>query len=129
MVGANVALAPMSNRLALGASAEQLAARVLEDAGYAIVARNYRCAVGELDLVARQGGLLVFVEVRARSEGEHGAGPEQIIARKRAKVSRVAAAYLALESPGFDQARFDIIAVTGGVVDWIADAWRLGDRC
>jgi putative endonuclease len=115
-------------KLALGASAEERAARVLEDAGYTIVERNYRCEVGELDLVARLGDLLVFVEVRARSSRDHGAGAEQIIGSKRAKVSRVAAAYLALVEPSFERARFDVIALTEDTIDWIPDAWRLGDR-
>ncbi len=115
-------------KLALGASAEDRAAGVLEAAGYAIVARNYRCDVGELDLIARLDDLLVFVEVRARSRGDHGAGVEQIIASKRAKVSRVAAAYLALIAPAYERARFDIIAVTDDTVDWLPDAWRLGER-
>lgn len=112
----------------LGASAEARAAARLERAGYTIVERNYRCEAGELDLVVRRGDTLVFVEVRSRASPDHGEAAEMVIRAKRRQVSHVAAAYLARERPRFRYARFDVVAVTGDDIVWLADAWRLGDR-
>ncbi|MGN6109470.1 MAG: YraN family protein [Kofleriaceae bacterium] len=117
--------APAPNTIALGARAEEAAARLLLDRGYRIVERNYRCASGELDLVARDGDVLVFVEVRSRADGEHGEAAEMIDRRKQRQVSRVAAHYLAARCPAFEQARFDVVAITGDQLELIQDAWRL----
>lgn len=118
----------MVDRRAFGIGNERRAASLLEAAGYTIVAANYRCEVGELDLVARRDDLLVFVEVRSRDDGEHGDAAETVRSDKRRRVSRVAAAYLAIEQPEFARARFDVVAITERHVEWIEDAWRLGDR-
>ena len=116
----------METKLTSGARGESIAARTLRDAGLTIVATNYRCDVGELDLVARDGDLLVFVEVRSRAAGDHGDAVEMVIASKRRKVARVAAAYLAVEAPAwYLRARFDIIAITDDEIVWIPDAWRI----
>lgn len=108
-----------------GARAETGAAAALEDAGYRIVERNYRCKAGELDIIARDGEVLVFVEVRSRADGEHGDAAEMVTATKRRQVARVAQHYLSLVRPDHDRVRFDVVAITGGVVEIIKDAWRL----
>lgn len=112
----------------IGATAEERAADALRLGGYRIVERNYRCKVGELDIVAREGPTLVFVEVRSRRTGEFGSALEAVGWRKQQKVSRVAAHYIAARRPRFDTARFDVVAITGDEVVLIKDAWRLGDR-
>ena len=66
-----------------GPAAEALAARFLTTRGLAIVGRNYRCRGGEIDIIARDGGTVVFVEVRLRRSAEYGGAAESITARKR----------------------------------------------
>lgn len=100
-----------------GRAGEALAAAWLEQRGYRLVARNYRCRGGELDLVALRDGVLAFVEVRARKAGGMVAPGESITPAKRKKV--IAAAYAFLSAnPQLEQTlqpRFDVflIDVTG----------------
>ena len=109
-----------------GASAETDATGALIVAGYQIVERNFVCKAGELDVVARDGDVLVFVEVRSRADASHGHAAEMVSPAKRAQVTRVARIYLLARAPEFDECRFDVVAVTGDVIDIIKDAWRLG---
>lgn len=109
----------------VGEEAEDRAAAALEAAGYTIVTRNWRCDAGELDVVAREGSVLAFVEVRSRSDDGHGHAAEMVGARKRAHVTRVARVYLAIERPIEPEMRFDIVAVTGSEITILRDAWRL----
>lgn len=109
----------------VGATSEDRAVDHLVRQGLAIVERNYRCKVGELDIVARDRGVLVFVEVRSRRSGEYGSALEAVTWRKRQKVSRVAMHYLAWRRPCFESARFDVVAITGDELVHIKDAWRL----
>ncbi len=108
-----------------GASAEALAVRALIDAGYTIVERNWRAKFGELDIIARDGGILVFVEVRSRESDAFGHAAEMVTRHKQVQVSRVAAAYLGIECPDYSECRFDVVAITGDQIDIIKDAWRL----
>ncbi|MBA3392027.1 MAG: YraN family protein [Deltaproteobacteria bacterium] len=115
----------MLTTLQAGAHAESLATRVLLDRGYRIVERNYRIKAGELDVVARDGDILVFVEVRSRADGNHGEASEMVHRGKRRQVSRVAAHYLEARQPQFEECRFDVVAITGDRVELFQDAWRL----
>ena len=108
-----------------GASAETAATAALLAAGYQIVERNFTCKAGELDVVARDGDVLVFVEVRSRADGTHGHAAEMVTPGKRAQVARVARVYLEARQPVFDECRFDVVAITGDAIDLIKDAWRL----
>jgi putative endonuclease len=96
-----------------GASGEDLACRHLEARGYAVVARNYRCRTGEIDVVARQGEVTVFVEVKERLGASHGQGLESVTFGKRQRIVSAARQFAAraglLESP----LRFDVISI-----DW-----------
>ena len=109
----------------LGASAEDVAVSALIAAGYRIVERNFTCAAGELDVVARDRGVLVFVEVRSRASDAHGCAAEMVTPAKQRRVTRVARVYLAARDPAFTECRFDVVAITGGRVDIIPDAWRV----
>lgn len=114
----------MENTVQLGASAEADATRLLLEAGYRIVERNYRCKIGELDIIARDGDVLVFVEVRSRSDDEHGSAAEMVLRRKQRRVVRVARHYLGVVAPVFDECRFDVVAITAGDAVLIKDAFR-----
>jgi putative endonuclease len=104
-----------SARSALGAFGEVAAAAHLQRRGAAILARNWRCSIGEIDLVARTGDQLLFVEVRTRRAGG-GATPEESIGpAKAARLLRLAYAYL--DAAGLTPEplwRIDVIAVEVG---------------
>lgn len=112
--------------LTTGASAEDRAAAALEAAGYSIVARNWTCSAGELDIVAREGSVLVFVEVRSRANPAHGHAAEMVTPGKQRKVTRIAGLYLAIARPRYTHVRFDVVAITGARIDLVRDAWRTG---
>ncbi|MEZ4218049.1 MAG: YraN family protein [Myxococcota bacterium] len=101
-------------RRALGARGEARAAAHLERRGYRILARNVRAGGVELDLVARRGALVVFVEVKTRRGSRHGAPVEAVDAHKQARLARGAAAWLHAERAGLARgcrrARFDVVA-------------------
>ena len=81
-------------RRALGQLGEDMAARHLQRLGYVILERNYRCPQGEVDIVARDGERLAFVEVRARRGTAFGTPKESVTARKQARLATVARNYL-----------------------------------
>ena len=112
-------------KIEVGATGEDRAADYLVRQGYRIVERNYRCKLGELDLIARDRGVLVFVEVRSRRSAEFGSALDAVNWHKRRKVTRVAMSYLAYRKPRFVEARFDVVAITGPELVHIKDAWRL----
>ena len=87
---------PRLAHLADGARAETLAAEFLVARGLAIVARNFRTRRGEIDVIARDGAMLVFVEVRLRRSGQFGGAAASITAAKQARLTSAAQAYLAL---------------------------------
>jgi len=99
-----------NGRKRLGAWGERIAATHLEAAGYHIVARNWRCRQGEIDLVARAGKMLVFVEVKTRRGRRMGAPEEAFTPRKARKLIQLAQLYLA--EYDLDVAwRIDLVAV------------------
>ena len=108
-----------------GRAGEDQAVRVLRDAGLEIVERNYRCPLGELDVIARDGALLVFVEIRLRTRADRGSALETVGSAKRARVARVAEHYLAKRQPKAAGIRFDVVGITAGEVVHIRDAFRL----
>lgn len=101
-----------ASRQDLGRAGEAAAARFLERRGLVILERNLRSRLGEIDLLARDGPTLVFVEVKAR-RGSPGDPPEAAVdARKRARLSRLALGYLAARRLGERSCRFDVVAVS-----------------
>jgi putative endonuclease len=122
-----------ASRQNLGRAGEVEAARVLARSGLVILERNLRSRLGEIDLLARDGQTLVFVEVKAR-RGSSGDPPEAAVnARKRARLGRLALGYLAARRLGERSCRFDVVAVSldeaGAVTGTrhIRSAFDLGD--
>ena len=109
---------------ALGALAEARAAEFLQRKGFAVVDRNWTCRGGEIDLVCRDGDTLVFVEVRARSSTSHGTPLETVVDVKRRRLIRAAEIYLHVKKRTDAACRFDVVAITGDVVEHIEDAFR-----
>src|SRR6185295_5913115 len=96
------------SRQILGKLGEDLACRELERRGCAIIARRYRRHGGELDIVARDGQTVVFVEVKTRQRGDFGAGVEAVTALKRRRLADVALDYLARHRLMACPCRFDV---------------------
>ena len=96
----------------LGKSGENLAALELESRGYAVLERRYRTSHGEIDIIARDGETLVFVEVRRRSSDEFGTAAESVTPAKQRRVIRMALAYLARHGL-YDRCpvRFDVVGI------------------
>jgi len=99
-------------RKELGAKGEGLAAKFLKRRGYRIIQRNYRCKLGEIDIIAERDRTTVFVEVRSKQT--EGFGPPQysITAAKRRQISKVALSYIREKNLVGQSCRFDVIAVT-----------------
>ncbi len=103
-------------RQALGKLGEDRAVRELERHGYAILARRYRTRHGEIDIVADDGGTVVFVEVKAREQGDCGSAAEAVTVHKQRRLASMAVDYLARNHVTDRPCRFDVVAIDDGVV-------------
>jgi putative endonuclease len=113
---------PAMNRA--GARAEELCAELLRRAGLRVLARNWRCRHGEIDLVAEEGRTLVFAEVRYRRDERFGGAAESVAAAKRARLVAAARLYLARRPDA--ECRFDVLlldALEASRVQWIRNAF------
>jgi putative endonuclease len=98
-------------RIILGKIGEDLARQRLKDLGYRIIKANYMCALGEIDLIARDGDVLVFVEIKTRKKKSLGLAKEAVTKKKQVKLSKVALAYMKHNNLWGSKARFDVVAV------------------
>ena len=116
------------DRLSLGRWGEQQAARYLRRRLYRIVATNYRCRHGEIDLIAQRGKTLAFVEVKTRRGRCFGAPQEAVTPRKQQQIIATANHYLMTQQPSMQTLRFDVIAVDVDgertQIDHIVDAFE-----
>ncbi|HEX9472949.1 MAG TPA: YraN family protein [Steroidobacteraceae bacterium] len=117
------------DRQRLGGDAEERAAQQLRAAGLVLLHRNYRCRLGELDLVAREGQTLVIVEVRLRSSPRFGGAAASITPAKQRRIV-LATRHLLARYPSLQKlpVRFDamLVAATEGPIEWLRgafDAW------
>lgn len=112
------------NRREAGQCYEEKAAAFLRQQGYEILDRNYRDRYGEVDIVAREGQYLVFVEVKYRKDMRNGYPEEAVSARKQGRIRHTAAWYLHRHGYG-DQTpcRFDVVSVMGEEISLIRDAF------
>jgi len=114
-------------RLETGREGENLAVRFLLKEGYTVLERNFKCPFGEMDIVARQGDSLVFVEVRSRRSGSFGDPLESIGLVKQKKLSRIALCYLQKHRLEGCRARFDVLGLKlkpeGHEIEIIRDAF------
>ena len=98
-------------RPALGARGEQAALDLYRRRGFTLVARNWRCSLGEVDLVLRRRDVLVFCEVKTRQGSLHGAGFDAVDARKRRMLRALAEVFLLTHGVGPASVRFDVASV------------------
>lgn len=112
-------------RQRLGAATEARAAALLAAAGLAIVERNWRCAHGEVDIIARDGPTLVFVEVRARASAAWGGARASITPVKQSRIARCAQQYLQRAGSATPPCRFDLVLCEAGTMEWLRDAFGM----
>lgn len=104
----------ISSHLNSGKKGEELALKYLQKKGYRIIERNFRCSYGEIDLIARDGKTVVFVEVKARSSGQLSPPYLAVNKNKRKKIQKTAEYYLNQNRAGQVDCRFDIVSVVLG---------------
>lgn len=110
-----------------GNRGEDVALRYLLSRGLQLVERNYRTRYGEVDLVLRQSGTLVFVEVKWRSSLDYGSPMEAVDDRKQQAIRSMAEQYLAEKEPDFEEIRFDVVGILAGAgnarIEYVKDAF------
>ncbi|HEX9880739.1 MAG TPA: YraN family protein [Candidatus Binatia bacterium] len=118
-----------SRKQVLGNEGEGIAERYLEEQGFRLLERNYRCPLGELDLIAVDRKVLVFVEVRTRTHDSAGSPLESVDRRKQKQIIKTALYFLSQKRLHDRDARFDVIGISyaGGkpVVEHIINAFEL----
>ena len=114
----------MQNRRQIGTEEEALAAVFLKAQGYEIMEQNFRCRLGEIDIIARDGSALVFIEVKYRRNAAYGTPAEAVNLRKQQKICKVADYYRMKHRVSDGQAcRFDVVAIQGRNIRLIQDAF------
>jgi putative endonuclease len=108
---------------ALGRLGEDAAAVWYVAHGYEVIARNWRCRSGEIDLICRRGRVLVVCEVKTRATERFGSPFEAVTSAKRRRLRQLATLYLLEAAQGSSTVRFDVAAVTGGRVEVIENAF------
>ena len=101
----------MNNRQSLGDRGEDLAAAALKKQGYKILERNYRTPLGEIDLIARHQGALVFIEVKTRRSSKFGSPQEAVHPAKQERLRTLAEYYLSQKGLGEVAVRFDVVGI------------------
>ncbi|MGH8920014.1 MAG: YraN family protein [Actinomycetes bacterium] len=118
---------PAGSRRELGAAGEDLAAAWYQERGYQVLARNWRCRAGELDLVLRRGRTYVFCEVKTRTTAAFGTPVEAVTQAKQARLRRLAVQWLREGRLGGStpagRLRFDVAAVLGGHIEVVEEAF------
>jgi putative endonuclease len=102
-----------SSRQELGKQGEEVAAKELARRGYAILARRYRTRFGEIDIIAKDDEVVVFVEVKARRSPRYGGALEAVPSWKQRRIAAMALDYLARTKRLNDPCRFDVVAIDG----------------
>lgn len=111
-----------------GLRGEDMAIKMLKRNGYRIVERNYRSKLGEIDVVAEQGGCLVFVEVKKRNTGQFGEAICAVDERKKRHLVKAALFYMKTHN-GFDRpVRFDVIGIDNDRTKLVKNAFLVEDR-
>lgn len=106
-----------------GNAGEEQAAQFLRRQGYTILARNFATPCGELDIVARQKDMLIFVEVKTRSSTAFGGPIAAVTPAKQQRLVRAATQYIKATAPKFDSIRFDVIGILPDALEHISNAF------
>lgn len=108
----------------MGKRGEEIARRYLRDHGYRIVARNWRCRFGEIDIIARDEEMLVFIEVKTRTGTGFGGAEGAVTPHKQARLIAAARSYMSEVRTELAM-RFDVVAITGRRVKLYKDAFQV----
>lgn len=124
---------PASFRFSLGDRGETAACGFLKERGYEIVERNYKCKLGEIDVIGRRGRRLAFIEVKTRTCARYGTPQEAVDPKKQRKIFKLAQWYLKEKKLEKTPLAFDVVAILwkeGGIPEMrlIADAYEKGDE-
>lgn len=112
------------NKRKIGTEKEELAAEFLKNIGYQIYEKNFRCKIGEIDLIAFDGECLVFVEVKYRKRCQNGYPEEAVTLKKQRTISKVALWYMMERDWSCSMpSRFDVIAINGDEIRWHKNAF------
>lgn len=113
------------NQRKVGAFYEQKAAEFLTQSGFLVIAKNYHCRQGEVDLIGLHQGQLVFVEVKYRKSQRSGYPEEAVDLGKQAKICRTSE-YFRIKHPEYEgmQVRYDVVAVCGEHLQWYQNAFE-----
>lgn len=115
---------PQAKHLKLGSAAEDAAADFLQQKGLKLIARNFRCPYGEIDLIMQDGKTLVFIEVRLRNSNNFGGAAMSITQSKQQKLKRSAERYMQIH--GESACRFDAVlmqTIDTGTLEWVHNAF------
>ncbi len=113
------------DRKSKGKAAEDKAASFLKSLGYEVLERNFRTKFGEIDIIAKDGNTLIFVEVRSKSYSSFGTPEETISKSKAKKIIRTAQFYIQIKNPSFEDVRFDIISILHNNISHIKNAFDM----
>jgi putative endonuclease len=115
----------MYNNRSVGTKFEQIADEYLVKHGYEIIEHNFRCRTGEIDLIAKESGYLVFVEVKYRSNTAKGYPQEAVDFRKIRKISKTAEYYMLIKHISYDTpCRFDVVHILDKDISLIKNAFE-----
>ncbi len=107
-----------------GSAAEDRALHYLQDHGLRLLARNWRCGLGELDLVMQDGDTVAVIEVRSRGRADYGAAAETVDARKQARLVRATRLWLSRRPELAERPlRFDVVTLDAGALEWRREAF------
>ncbi|HVV35803.1 MAG TPA: YraN family protein [Acidimicrobiales bacterium] len=109
--------------IALGKRGERLATAWYEANGFTVVARNWRCDIGEIDLVATRGAQVVIAEVKTRASDRFGVPAAAVGIAKQRKLRQLATTWLATRGEYYDEVRFDVVSIIGNAVEVIPAAF------
>ena len=112
------------NKREVGTCYEKMAVTYLQQRGLDVLACNYRCRFGEVDIIAKEKDVVVFFEIKYRKDGDKGLPLEAVTKKKQRIISRCAAAYLAYTKCTDCSARFDVIGILGEEIVWIRNAFE-----
>lgn len=114
------------NKRRLGTKYEKIATKYLQAKGYSVLASNFRCKIGEIDIIAKENGYLIFIEVKYRSSLNKGYPHDAISNYKINKIINTAKYYMLTNNISFDTpCRFDVITILGDEINIIKNAFEL----